>query len=52
MKKATLHYEAAAMAGHEMARLNLGYKEALFKHGTSYKTLEYCSICWMLSCNA
>jgi hypothetical protein len=29
MKKATFHYEAPVIAGHEVARFNLGYKEAL-----------------------
>jgi len=51
LKKAKFHYEAAAMAGHEVARFNLGNFEArgtVQKHRTSYETLDNFSISWAL----
>jgi hypothetical protein len=48
-KKAKFHYEAAAMAGHEVARNNLGIiGGTIRKHGTSCEALEDCSISWLL----
>jgi hypothetical protein len=50
LKKATFHTEAAAMAGHEVARYNHG--GSCRKHATSYKTLDDCCICWGISVHA
>ena len=44
LKKAKFHYEAAAMAGHEGARCNIGAIE--FESGN--KTLDYCCVIWEL----
>jgi TPR repeat protein len=60
MKKAKFHYEAAAMAGHEMARSNLGFVEAsgnierAIKHWTigasagSYIAMHHLRLCFEL----
>ena len=42
MKKAKFHYEAAAMAGHEIARYNLGCID--FSSGNNSRGLEHCRI--------
>jgi TPR repeat protein len=47
MKKAKFYYEAAAMAGQEVAR----YTGTVRKHRTSFEALDTCSISWALYCN-
>jgi len=42
LKKAKFHYEAAAMAGHEGARLNLGTMESL--SGKMGRAIKHCTI--------
>jgi len=48
LKKAKFHFEAAAMAVQEVARNIWSHGGTVRKHGTSYKTLVDCSICWEL----
>jgi TPR repeat protein len=52
MKKAKFHFEAAAMAGHEVARYNLGIweansgnKEQAVKHGRLMHQLGIIKLC-------
>jgi hypothetical protein len=42
LKKAKIHYEAAAMAGHEVARYNLGCMD--FHSGNSLRGLKHWTI--------
>jgi hypothetical protein len=42
LKKAKFHYEAAAMAGHEVARHNLGVME--YKSGNMERSIKHCII--------
>ena len=46
MKKAKFHYEAAAIAGHEAARYNLGYMEN--KSGNMERAVKH----WMIAASA
>jgi hypothetical protein len=46
LKKAKFHYEAAAMAGHEVARYNLGYIE--YNSGNKERAMKH----WMISASA
>jgi localization factor PodJL len=53
MKKARFHYEAAAVAGHEAARCNLGTMEANSGNmERACEALEDCCISWVFSCYA
>jgi TPR repeat protein len=42
LKKTKFHYEAAAMAGHEVARLNLGCME--YESGNMEQAVKHCII--------
>ena len=42
LKKAKFHYEAAAMAGHEVARHNLGCME--YESGNMERAVKHCII--------
>ena len=54
-KKSKLHYEAAAMAGHDDARCNLGAME-YYSGGNLERSVKHsrydCSISWELCCHA
>jgi hypothetical protein len=48
LKKARFHYGAAAMAGHEAARYNLGYIEG--KSGNMVRAMKHMSIAASAGC--
>jgi hypothetical protein len=48
LKNAKFHYEAAAMAGHEQARSNLGSME--IKYGNGEHALKHCIIAASAGC--
>ena len=52
LKKARFHVEAAAMAGHEVSRNNLGILEA--EYGTIDRAIKHCHCCirWRTPCYA